>query len=212
MDHQPLIHALRKALTRPLPGRTAQELMTGRVLPMPDAVPEDARASGVLLLLFPKGDEVCLLFIRRTEDGQAHSGQISFPGGKQEPTDADLRVTALREANEEAGILSEDVDLLGTLTPLYIPISNFMVYPVVGYSLRPPVYQLSEQEVAAVLEIPLRLLFNAEHKIITTVRPSSRPQMQLTVPAYRLPDGSIVWGATAMILSELEVLWQDLTQ
>lgn len=210
MPHQGIIATLRANLARPLPGRAAQELMTGRVLPMPDAVPEDARPSGVLALIFPKEEELHVLFIRRTEDGRAHSGQISFPGGKQEQTDADLRVTALREAQEEAGILSSEVDLLGALTPLYIPVSNFMVYPFVGYSTAPPAYSISEHEVAEVLEIPVSRLFGDAHKIITTVLPASRPEMQLSVPAYHLPDGSFIWGATAMILSELEVLWRSM--
>jgi len=184
--------------------------MTGRVLPMPDEIPVDARPSGVLALLFPKNEELTLLLIRRTEDGRAHGGQISFPGGKQEPTDADLRVTALREAHEEAGVLPENVAILGAMTPLYIPISNFIVYPFVGYSEMPPEYNLSEQEVAEILEIPIAELFHEAQKIITTVRPSSRPDMQLSVPAYRMPDSSFIWGATAMILSELEVIWKQL--
>ena len=208
MQHHPsLITKLKQQLTQPLPGRPAQELMTGRVLPMPDQVPEDARPSGVLALLFPKGDELCLLFIRRTQDGRAHGGQISFPGGRQEDWDANLAATALREAQEEAGIMSRDVEMLGALTPLYIPVSNFIVYPFVGYSETPPEYNLSEQEVAEVLEIPVSYLFDPQHKTKTTVRPSSVPGLELTVPAYQLEDQTIIWGATAMILSELEVIW-----
>jgi len=210
LPYSATIENLQKALAEQLPGRAAQELMTGRVLPMPDQVPDDARPSGVLLLLFPKEQALHLLFIRRTEDGRAHSGQISFPGGKQEPTDADLRATALREAQEEAGIISGEVSMLGALTPLYIPISNFMVYPFVGYSGSMPEYNISEHEVAEIIELPVEWLFEEARKIITTLRPSSRPDMQLSVPAYQLADGSYIWGATAMILSELEVVWKKL--
>lgn len=208
LHHPQEIARLKQQLAQPLPGRAAQELMTGRVLPLPETIPGDARPSAVLALIFSKQEELHVLLMRRTEDGRAHSGQISFPGGKQEQTDADLTATALREAQEEAGVLSGNVNILGALTSLYIPVSNFMVYPFVGYSERPPDYNLSEDEVAEILEIPLSRLFGTEHKIITTVRPSSAPGMQFTVPAYLLPDDSFIWGATAMILSELEVIWK----
>lgn len=203
----PRIQQLQQRLSSPLPGRAAQERMTGRVRPMPDAVPADARPSAVLALTFPKDDILHLLFMRRTEDGRAHSGQISFPGGRQEPFDADLRATALREAGEEVGILSADVTILGALTPLYIPVSNFMVYPFVGYSAQPPAYNPSLAEVAEILELPADDLFLPATKITTRVRPASVPGLELTVPAYSLPDGTFIWGATAMILSELEAVW-----
>lgn len=205
------ITQLQERLRQPLPGRAAQELMTGRVLPMPDEIPGDARPSSVLALIFPKEAHLHLLFIRRTQDGRAHGGQISFPGGRKEESDADLTATALREAQEEAGIMSADVTILGALTPMYIPVSNFMVYPFVGYSTKPPDYNLSEHEVAEVLEIPLNYLFNEENKITTTVRPSSAPGMTFTVPAWQLEDETIIWGATAMILSELEVVCKGLS-
>lgn len=210
MNQQQVIDLLSVRLQQPLPGIAAQTLMTGRVLPLPDTIPADARPSAVLALLFPKGDELCLLLIRRTEDGRAHSGQISFPGGKQEDFDADLKATALREAQEEAGILSREVKILGALTSLYIPVSNFMVYPFVGYSTKPPEYNLSEQEVAEVLEIPVSRLFDDTHKITKTVYPPAAPGLKLTVPTYELPDASFIWGATAMILSELEVVWKEI--
>lgn len=200
---------LTERLKQPLPGLAAQELMTGRVLPMPPGIPEDAKSSAVLVLIFPKNGELHLLFIRRTEDGKAHGGQISFPGGRQEPFDADLSATALREAQEEVGIMSHDVTILAPISSLYIPVSKFIVYPYIGFAHGAPVYNLSQQEVAEVLEIPVAHLFNPDNKIITTVRPSSRPDMKLTVPAYSLPGNDFIWGATAMILSELEVIWKD---
>lgn len=211
MDYSARIAQLTTRLKAPLPGLAAQELMTGRVLPMPPGIPDDARSSAVLALLFPKNEELHLLFIRRTEDGKAHGGQISFPGGRQEPFDADLSATALREAQEEVGIMSGDVTILAPISSLYIPVSKFLVYPYIGFAAGAPAYNLSEQEVAEVLEVPVAHLFNNEHKVVTTVRPSSRPDMKLTVPAYSLPGGDIIWGATAMILSELEVIWNETT-
>ncbi len=208
MSTPPSIEYLRRQLILTLPGSAAQELMTGRVRPMPDLIPADARVSSVLILFFMKEAELNLLFIRRTEDGRAHSGQISFPGGKQEIADMDLAATALREAHEEAGILPIDVDLLGALTPLYIPVSNFMVYAFVGYSSARPSYLLSEHEVAEILEIPVSWMMDEANKVTATVRPASSPEMALRVPAYCLPDGANIWGATAMIFSELEVIWK----
>jgi 8-oxo-dGTP pyrophosphatase MutT (NUDIX family) len=199
-----MIERLRTRLALPLPGLAAQEKMTGRVLPMPEKVPASARPSAVLFLLFGKEESLRLLLIQRTADGRAHSAQISAPGGRWEPADADLRTTALRETEEEVGIAPKDVDVLGELTPLYIPISNFLVHPFVGYAPALPPLILSAHEVDGTLEVPLGWLFSAKAKVTTEVRPSSAPGLVLNVPAYKLEDGNIIWGATAMMLAELE--------
>jgi 8-oxo-dGTP pyrophosphatase MutT (NUDIX family) len=205
-----IIHALRERLLQPLPGRTAQERMTGRLKPLPEVIPDNARDSAVLQLLYPLHDELHLLFIRRTEDGRAHSGQISFPGGRHEPEDATFMITALREAEEEVGIIAGEVDVLGGLTPLYIPVSFFMVHPFVAWCPHRPKYLPSKHEVSEILEIPISHLFNQQNKIITNVQPASMPGTKFTVPAYDLPDGTFIWGATAMMLSELEEVFQGL--
>jgi 8-oxo-dGTP pyrophosphatase MutT (NUDIX family) len=212
LDTSPVafIQRLQVALQQPLPGVAAQERMAGRVVPPPEAIPPDARPSAVLGLLFPHEDALNLLFIRRTDDGRAHGGQISFPGGRQDPSDADLRATALREAQEEVGIRSSEVRILGGLTPLYIPVSNFQVYPYIGFAEQKPVYNISTGEVAYVLEAPLGQLFAPERKIITEVRPSSRPGLVMRVPAYALNDQHFIWGATAMILSEFEAIFREI--
>lgn len=175
---------------------------------MPKEVPQDARPSAVLALFFHHDEELHLLFMHRTEDGRAHGGQISFPGGRQEPFDADLKATALREANEEVGVMSGDVDILGALTPLYIPVSNFQVYPFVGYAAQRPRYNLSRAEVQQVLELRVQDVFDPGRKVVTTVRPSSVPNLVMQVPAYQPAEGTIIWGATAMMLSELEEVWR----
>lgn len=199
-----IIDRLKAELAGPLPGRAAQERMTGRVQPMPEAIPANARDSAVLQLLFPKDGALHLVFMRRTEDGRAHSGQISFPGGRYEPEDASFMVTALREAEEELGIIASEVMVLGALTPMYIPVSYFMVHPFVAWSPRRPDYLPSVNEVSEILEVPVAHLFHPENKITTEVQPSSMPGLTLKVPAYNLPDGGFVWGATAMMLAELE--------
>ncbi|RYD54947.1 MAG: CoA pyrophosphatase [Sphingobacteriales bacterium] len=196
---------LRDRLQQPLPGREAQEKMMGRVRPMPPAIPENARPSAVLCLLYPVDAVLNMLLIKRIEDGKAHSGQISFPGGKQDPTDADIRSTALREANEEVGVMSAEVDIIGALTPLYIPVSNFQVYPFVGYMEQRPEFYLSQSEVAGLLEISIDDLLHPDVKTMVQVTSPALPDLSMKVRAYKLEE-HIVWGATAMIISELETV------
>lgn len=200
------VRELRKRLQQPLPGMRAHELMIGRVLPLPNEIPVSARPSAVLFLLFGKETNLHLLLIQRTADGHAHSGQVSAPGGRWEPADADLRTTALRETEEEVGIAPAGVNVLGALTPLYIPVSNFLVHPFVGYMPALPALQPSVLEVARTLEVPLDGLFHPSAKVTTVVRPHSVPGLVMQVPAYKLADGTIIWGATAMMLSELEAV------
>jgi 8-oxo-dGTP pyrophosphatase MutT (NUDIX family) len=208
VDYAAQIERLRQRLQQPLPGRSAQERMMGRIVAMPDKLPDDARPSGVLCLLFPMNEELHVLLMKRREDKTAHSGQVSFPGGSYEPSDADLRATALREAQEEVGIMAAEVDILGALTPLYIPVSNFNVYPFVGYAQRRPDYNLSHNEVAYTLEVPLTGLFAAGTKEVTEVISPKFPDVKRKVNAYVLEDKTIIWGATAMMLSELEAVWE----
>ncbi len=118
-------------------------------------------------------------------------------------------ITALREAEEEVGIVAGEVEVLGALTPLYIPVSYFMVHPFVAWSDQRPDYLPSRNEVSEIIEAPLAHLFNPANKITTEVQPSAMPGVTFTVPAYRLPDGSFIWGATAMMLSELEILLNE---
>lgn len=204
-----LINRLRERLQQPLPGITAQERMMGRVVSMPAKVPDNARPSAVLCLLFPMNDELHVLLMKRKEDRTAHSGQVSFPGGRYETTDADLKATALREAQEEVGIVSGDVDILGALTPLYIPVSNFNVYPYVGFTQTRPEYNLSQNEVSYTIEVSLSNLLHADRKTITDVVSPAVPGVLRKVKAYQLEDDTIIWGATAMILSELEVILEE---
>ena len=201
-----LIERLRKRLDLPLPGLKAQEKMTGRLRPMPEIIPKEARDSAVLQLIYPVDGKPQLLLIRRTEDGRAHSGQISFPGGKYEPTDTNLQFTALREAEEEVGIYSGDIEVLGPLTPLYIPVSFFNVHPFLAICKERPSLRPNSQEVAAIIEVDLLWLMDSRNKIQTEIHLPSMPGKSLMVPAYQLPDDSFIWGATAMMIAELEEL------
>ncbi len=192
--------------------------MSGRTLPHPEAIPHSARESGVLLLLqeasagessVERGHN--LIFIERTEDRSVHSRQIAFPGGQREIGDASLMETALREAEEEIGIDSDSVKIVGALTPLYIPVSNFMVYPFVGVAVGSASLTPQPSEVARIIPVPVSYLFSEGTRIQTTVSPESAKGETFEVPAYQLPAGGpLVWGATAMILSEFEILYTNM--
>lgn len=208
-NYKDTIEILRQRLQQPLPGIVAQERMMARVVSMPLKVPDNARPSAVLCLLFPVNDELHILLMKRREDKTAHSGQVSFPGGSYEATDAGLKATALREAQEEVGIMSADVAILGSLTPLYIPVSNFNVYPFVGFAKNRPVYNLSHNEVSYTIEVSLKSLLDPARKITTDVISPAVPGVIRKVKAYQLEDGTIIWGATAMIISELEAVLKE---
>jgi len=205
------IEWLKKRLAEPLPGIAAQELMAARVKPMPSSIPDNARPSAILISLFYIDGILHTLLIKRTDDGRAHSGQISFPGGRYEEADRKLEATAAREANEEVGIDPSSIELLGGLTPLYIPVSNFMVHPFIGYLPQQPVYTLSNKEVARIIELPVEELLHPERKTNAEVTSAADKNFRRVVPAYQLADGSIIWGATAMIISELQVLFNEHT-
>jgi 8-oxo-dGTP pyrophosphatase MutT (NUDIX family) len=182
--------------------------MAARVLPMPLQIPDDAKPSAVLCLLFPVGNELHVLLMRRTPDKTAHSGQVSFPGGRHEPSDINLQYTALREAQEEVGISIDKIEVLGALSSLYIPVSRYQVFPFVAYAEENLSYVISQDEVAHVIELPLSHLFAPHHKVSVDVRSPAVPGVIRNVKAYQPDADTIIWGATAMILSELEVLMQ----
>ena len=118
----------------------------------------DARLSAVLILFYPLNDSIYTVLIQRPTYDGVHSGQVAFPGGKKEPGDVDLIATALREAHEEVGIDPANVEVLGPLTQLYIPPSNFLVTPVVGVSLQQPKLVSDQHEVQEIMETNIALL------------------------------------------------------
>jgi 8-oxo-dGTP pyrophosphatase MutT (NUDIX family) len=209
--HKAHIDWLRERLKEPLPGLRAQELMMGRVVALPPVVPDHARLSAVLCLLYPAAGDLHVLLMKRIEDRTAHSGQVSFPGGRFEPEDIVLQATALREAHEEVGIPPADVDVVGALTSLYIPVSNFNVFPFVGFMDNRPDLILSRNEVSYTIEVSLSQLLHPDNKAVVDVVSPAMPGLIRNVKAYRLGDGTIVWGATAMILSELETILKEYT-
>jgi len=199
--YPPLIESLGAALKRPLPGLTAQMGMSPQPRPGTDRILDpglDCRRAGVLVLFYPCDDDLCLVLTRRTDSLESHSGQISFPGGSMNP-DEDAVSAAKREAMEEVGVVPASLELLGQLSPLYIPPSGFCIYPVVAYTPHRPSFTPSEQEVAEVLQVPVR------HFWIPSTRCEETWEMRgssVRVPYYAVGPHK-VWGATAMVLCEL---------
>ncbi len=197
------IQHLQTRLQGSLPGTAAHHRMARNFRPTVIPPPEGASLAGVLALLFPKNDEWQLALIERvtTHSGDRHSGQISFPGGKYEAGDGILMNTALREAHEEVGVSPNVVNMLGALTELYIPVSNYLVHPFVGWMDHAPVFQPQWSEVQSVLEVPFHALEDPATLQTTDIRVANNMTFK-EVPYFSL-SGKVVWGATAMILSEL---------
>ena len=198
---------LQQRLRLPLPGFEAQKKMMNLNRPRITIIPENARESGVLILLYPDQGEINTVLIERTKDGGVHSGQIALPGGRRELSDADINATALREANEEITLDPRHVTVLGNLTDLYIPVSNFKVQPVIAYSETRPKLIASDSEVAKIIYISLTHLFSSKDEVDVTA--SGTVSFKIHTMAYMLTPPAILWGATAMILSELESLWEE---
>lgn len=205
MDHQ-WIQSLKKRLTLPLPGQEAQFLMAPSFRLSMTQTSISAKA-GVLILLYPESSEWNIVFMKRPDYEGVHGGQISFPGGKFDPADSGLVQTALREAKEEIGINPESIEILGTLTPLYIPVSEYEVYPVVGIAAEKPQFVIDPYEVQYLIETPLSVLLDPQ---ICKEKPYQSSRYTGTVP-YFLVQGHEIWGATAMILSEFITIVKDVS-
>jgi 8-oxo-dGTP pyrophosphatase MutT (NUDIX family) len=162
------------------------------------------KLSAVMLLLFEKNNNLSIVFTKRQEYDGVHSGQISFPGGRKEEHE-DYIETAIRECKEEIGWEVRPEEIILPLSALYIPPSHFLVYPFVAVIQGEPIFNRQEREVKSILEIPLQSLFAPANKKEVTVRTGSNQELQ--VPAYVIND-HVIWGATAVILSELEQLLQ----
>jgi 8-oxo-dGTP pyrophosphatase MutT (NUDIX family) len=163
-----------------------------------------AKRAGVMALFYPNGknETTFLLILRKTYEG-VHSNQIAFPGGKEEEGDHDLLATALRETEEEVGTPKENVRVLKRLTEVYIPPSNFIVTPYVGLYTQEASFTIQENEVENIVEVSMRDLLDDE-KIFTRKMATSYGT-DVDVPAFKL-NGYTVWGATAMMLSEVKDL------
>lgn len=194
------IERLRNSLQQPLPGEEAQfRLVPPSRRDYPEMDASAVRLGAVLALFYPENNSVRLVFIRRSNNEGVHGGQIAFPGGAFETRDGTMAATALRETEEEIGVSAADIKLLGELSTLYIPPSNFLVYPFVGYLSQKPVFKPDISEVSEVFALDVNELLN--EKSVCEAKTNVR-DAEITVPCF-LIDELVIWGATAMIVSEL---------
>lgn len=198
-----MLSLLEKGMKHPLPGKEAQLSMS----PNPQdlrrfdtKLPLNHRKSAVLILFYPNEDKAFFPLIKRPVYPGVHSGQIALPGGKMEDEDQDVIDTALREAWEEVGVLPQQVKLIGKMSDLFIPTSNFLVSPILGYSEEMPDFVPEEKEVARIIETAVSTLYEPTIRKKKILEFSNN--FRLDTPYFEV-DKEMVWGATAMILSEL---------
>lgn len=162
----------------------------------PDGV--EPRMGAVLMLLYPDGDDLRLPLTVRSDALPTHRGEVSLPGGATDPEDDGPTATALREAQEELGVDPATIEVVGALTPIYIPPSNFQITPVVGFCSVTPAIQLNTDEVSEVISTTLRELLDPS---VVVIEQWTLRGVRVQVPFFPI-DGYKVWGATALMLSE----------
>lgn len=159
------------------------------------------KKAAVMMLFYPKNTLTHLVLIIRNAYPGVHSSQIAFPGGRAEEFDSNLQETALRETYEEIGIPSHKINVVRPFTQIYIPPSNFMVYPFLGYCEHEITFKLQEEEVAGIIELPLSEFM--DDSIVVSKSMNTSYSEAIEVPSFKVNE-HYVWGATAMMLSELK--------
>jgi len=200
------ISFLNTALKARLPGQDAQALMMPTLSDKSRfslEAKKDAREGGVMILLYQKEGSLHFPLIQRPDYDGVHAKQMSFPGGKKDDDDESLTITAIRETEEEIGVDSGKIEVVGSLTELFIIASNFNVLPVIGILNEPPEFLADEHEVDEIISVKIEDLMNdslQKEKPLTILQ-----GITINAPYFDLND-KVVWGATAMILSELKII------
>ncbi len=204
-----IIQEIERKLSMDKPGMTAQRLMSPVESNLYLKPSDSASVAGVMLLLVPVDGRWNVVYIKRADNNpdDKHAGQISFPGGKMEAYDDSYEACAIRETYEEIGISPEKIITIGALSPLFVYVSNFQVYPYVGYLSADADLTLQESEVKEVIMIPLEELRDNERIKKGPVNLYNGTSMD--VPYYDL-NGNKLWGATAMITAEFLDIISDL--
>ena len=209
MDFQRFITQLKITINNDLPGEESHQKMRviyDQSIELPFSK-INSTAAAVLILLYLADNEIYFFLTKRTDELKHHKGQISLPGGTQEGNEK-LIDTALRETQEEIGINKTSISIIGTITPLFVPVTGFMIYPFIGYSLNKLNPKPDPVEVATIFSVNISDLLNKENR--TTEQRNIRGY-DVQVPYFKLNDYQ-VWGATSMILSEFRDLIKSINE
>lgn len=195
---------IQQKLSMPLPGLASHlklaPLTRAKQIAEYDENQINAKKSAVMILLYQVEESLKVILIRRSFYVGIHAGQIAFPGGRYEEEDGNVENTALREIEEEIGITANKIQVLGRLTDIYVPPSNFLISIFVGYLNQKPIYKIDEREVAEVIEIDLNVFFKEN---IIFEKEFFVPSMQSSTRALCYQIGNIdLWGASAMVMTE----------
>ena len=210
MDFQEFLEYVPKLMTAALPAEISHIKMAPleriESLKNFDIGIKKPKIAAVMMLFYPKNGITHLVLIVRNSYKGVHSAQIAFPGGKYEAHDEIFENTALRETHEEVGIHPNSMEIIKTFTPMYIPPSDFMVHPFLAICKEEIVFIPDTKEVANIIELPLTVFLS--DTIITDAKLNTSYANDITVPAFKIEE-HIVWGATAMMLSELKDVLKD---
>ena len=211
MNFDDFLISISKIKNLKLPGRASQFKMSPPfrkelLKKYEDKIP-NAKRAGVMALFYPNsfGETMVVLILRKTYNG-VHSAQIGFPGGKVEANET-LEMAAVRETYEEIGVHANDVKVIRRLTEIYIPPSNFYVQPFIGVTKRTPKFIKQDDEVEAIVEVSLKHFL--DERVIINQKVETSYSFKVNTPAFKL-NGHIVWGATAMMLSEIKDLLNEI--